>query len=169
MSIARSSMERSLLWLGAAAVMLTIVVLRLDISFDLSAFLPSRTSLDQDVLIEQIKNGPASRLIVIGINGAPREELADASDQLKQALLLDSRFVTVINGEFNEQGTAIPAPVDRYYLLMRDVRYDAESLASVVQLRLQDLALGGGADLLDLIARDPFLVSLDILADALFI
>lgn len=160
-----SHQRRSVVWAAAAAVMIAIILFRLDLSFDLSAFLPTRTSLEQDILIEQIRHGPASRLIIVGISGDSRAELAAFSDRLKQSLSQDSRFLTVINGEFNEQEVAVPSPIDRYYLLMKDLSYDVESLKSVVQLRLQDLALGGGVDLLGLIARDPFLVSLDMLAN----
>lgn len=140
-----------------------ILVSRLHLSFDLSAFFPQETTLAHDVLIEQIRNGPGSRLLVIGISGAATDELAEASDQLKEALAGDARFITVLNGEFAEDSTDIPEPVKSYYLLMRDVDYSGDMLQQVLQSRLQDLALGGGMALLELVARDPFLITLDLL------
>ncbi|MDH3613123.1 MAG: MMPL family transporter [Gammaproteobacteria bacterium] len=155
--------RRSALWVAAAAVAIVILATRLELSFDLSAFFPQQTTLAHDVLIEQIRNGPGSRLMVMGISGAPADELAEASDQLKQALSVDPAFVTVLNGEFSEDTTQTPEPVNSYYLLMRDVDYSRSALQRTLQLRLQDLAFGGGSALLQLIARDPFLVTLDIL------
>ena len=154
---------RSALWLAAAAIAALVLVARLHLSFDLSAFLPQETTLAHDVLVEQIRSGPGSRLLVIGISGAAREDLAEASDQLKAALAADARFINVLNGEFAEDSTEIPEPVYSYFLLMRDVSYSRDALQQALQSRLQDLALGGGTALLELVARDPFLITLDLL------
>jgi predicted exporter len=153
----------SLIWLGAAALAILVLVTRLQLSFDLSAFFPQQTTLAHDVLVEQLRKGPGSRLIVIGINGSDAKQLADASDRMKQVLAADPAFVTVLNGEFGEDTTRAPEPVGSYYLLMRDIDYSRESLQQALQSRLQDLAIGGGSALLELIARDPFLVTLDVL------
>jgi predicted exporter len=143
--------------------MIFVIYLRLELSFDLSAFVPTQTTVSHEILIEQIKRGPASRLLVIGIAGASSDRLADVSDQLKRELSESPTFVVIMNGEVDAETSTVPAPVDRYYLLMRDVDYSIESLRSAMQSRLKDLAFGGGATLLDMIARDPFLVTLDIL------
>lgn len=150
-------------WLIAATVMAAVVYLRLELSFDLSAFVPRQTTLSHEILIEQIRRGPASRLLVIGISGASEDGLADVSDQLKRKLSESPAFVTVLNGEFEADATTVPAPLDTYYLLMRDLDYSTEALRSALQSRLRDLAFGGGATLRELIARDPFLVTLDVL------
>jgi predicted exporter len=86
-----------------------------------------------------------------------------AGRSLQQALDGHPAFLSVLNGEFSEDAAAVPRPVDDYYLLMRDLDYSAASLQSAVQDRMQDLGFGGGALLTDLIARDPWLVTLDIL------
>jgi predicted exporter len=153
----------SLLWVGVAVLAIVILVSRLQLSFDLSAFFPQQTTLAHDVLIEQLRNGPGSRLIVIGINGSDPQQLAEVSDQMKQRLAADPAFVAVLNGEFDEDATQVPEPVSSYYLLLRDIDYSRESLRQALQLRLQDLAFGGGSALLELIARDPFLITLDVL------
>ncbi len=143
--------------------MIVVLAARLELSFDLSAFLPKQTTLTHDILIEQIRKGPGSRLLVIGVSGAPQAQLAEASEQIRQALSANPAFVSVLNGEPPEDGAAVPEPINSYYLLMRDVDYSLASLERAVQSRLQDLAFGAGSALLDLIARDPFLVTLDIL------
>lgn len=149
-------------WLILAAVAVGVLATRLQLSFDLSAFFPRHTTLAQDILLEQLRNGPASRLIVIGIGGAPEAQLAEASNLLREALERTGHFTTVQNGEYSDAGDDIPEPVNSYYLLMKDVDYSRASLDGALQSRLQDLAFGGGA-LLDLIARDPFLITLDVL------
>lgn len=154
---------KSLPWLVLALLSTVVLVLRLQLSFDLSTFFPQETNLQHDILLEQLKSGPGSRLLVIGINGPQHDYLAEFSDQLHQILATNPLFVNVLNGEFTEQPEAIPEPVNSYYLLLGDIDYGSESLQRAMQLRLQDLAFGGGSDLLSLIARDPFLTSLDIL------
>ena len=153
----------SLLWMAAVMLAVFILFSRLELSFDLSAFFPQKTALMHDVLIEQLRSGPGSRLVVIGLGGANKEQRIDASDQLRQALSADPAFVAVHNGEFGEDTTEVPEPVLSYYLLMRDLDYSRASLDQALQSRLQDLALGGGSALLSIIARDPFLATLDAL------
>ncbi|MDH3336258.1 MAG: MMPL family transporter [Gammaproteobacteria bacterium] len=155
--------QRSILWLAAASLMILVLAARLEVSFDLSAFLPQQTTLTHDILIEQIRKGPGSRLLVIGVSGAPQDRLAEASEQLRQTLSANPAFVSVLNGELPDDSATVPEPINRYYLLMRDIDYSLASLQRAVQARLQDLAFGAGSALLDLIARDPFLVTLEIL------
>lgn len=158
-----ASWRTSALWLAAAAVAALVLATRLELSFDLSAFFPQQTTLAHDILIEQIRNGPGSRLLVIGIDGAPPDELAESSEQLKVVLSANAAFITVWNGEVSEDTSKVPEPINSYYLLMRDIEYSRDGLQQALQSRLRDLALGGGSALLELIARDPFLVTLDIL------
>jgi predicted exporter len=66
---------------------------------DLSAFLPRSPTPEQRVLVEQLREGAVSRLVLIGIEGAPRESLAGASKRLAAELRDDTRFAAVENGE----------------------------------------------------------------------
>lgn len=161
--VERSGQRLHWLWLLVTSVLISVIFLRLELSFDLSAFVPQQTSVSQEILIEQIRRGPASRLLVIGIGGGSSEQLADISDRLKRKLSEHPTFTSVLNGEIDEEEAAVPAPVDRYYLLMRDLDYSAESLRTALDQRLRDLAFGGGATLLEITARDPYLVTLNIL------
>ena len=136
---------------------------RLQLSFDLSAFFPRHTTLTHEVLIEQVRNGPASRLLVIGIGAATPEDAVAAGRSLQQALSGDPAFAAVLNGEFDEQSVDVPFPVSDYYLLMRDLDYGAGGLEAALRERLRDLAFGGGAELLGLISRDPYLATIDVL------
>jgi predicted exporter len=156
-------MKRSIPWLGLALVAVAVLGLRLQVSFDISAFFPQKTNLAHEVLLEQFRNGPGSRILVVGINGADPEQLADLSDAMRSELVDIDLFTTVVNGELSEDAEAPPEPINSYYLLMRDLDYTKAALQSAIDARLQDLALGGGTAMLDLFERDPYLVTLDIL------
>lgn len=160
---ASAGWKRSSPWLILALLSAVLLAVRLQFSFDLSAFLPSKTTLSQDVLLEQLRNGPGSRLIVIGITGAPMEQLRGISDRLRRDLEAHPAFITVQNGQGSDPEGSIPEPISSHYLLMQDIDYSRESLSRAIQSRLRDLAIGGGANLLELIARDPFLATIDIL------
>jgi predicted exporter len=153
----------SILWLTLALTAIVILGFRLQLSFDLSAFFPHKTTLTHKILLEQLKNGPGSRLVVIGLRGGERNQLSDLSEQMKAELKSNPLFVNVLNGDYSVGATTIPEPVKSYYLLQADVDYSRASLQQALQSRLEDLAFGGGATLLNLIARDPFLQTLDIL------
>lgn len=155
--------QQSAPWLGLALLATVVIVFRLQVSFDISAFFPQDTDLAHEVLLEQFQNGPGSRILVVGINGAAREELAELSDEMRTALHDDAHFSAVMNGELSEEFDSPPEPVATYYLLMRDVDHTRGALQAAIDARLQDLAFGGGSAMLDLFARDPFLLTLDIL------
>ncbi len=77
----------------------TAVVARAHYRADLSAFLPRTPSPMQQLLVQQISSGPASRLILIGIDGADASTRARASRALAAALRARPEFLVVANGE----------------------------------------------------------------------
>lgn len=155
--------RRSAWWLAAATLSVAILVTKLQLSFDLSAFFPKQTELIHEVLIEQVRKGPASRLLVIGIGGASEEQVIDTGRRLREELLVTPTFVSVLNGEFDEDTAEIPSPILDHYLLMRDLDFSDSGIERALDARLRDLAFGGGPALIDLITRDPYLVTLDVL------
>ena len=152
-----------LAWLLLALISAFTVANRLQLSFDLSAFLPSETTLRQQVLLEQLKNGPGSRLLVVGLSGAPRDRLAEVSDELKRSLADNPLFLNVANGEFDWSDARIPAPLDEYYLLLNGTDFSVDALRAAFESRLIEMGLAGGSAYLNLVARDPFLASVDLL------
>jgi predicted exporter len=56
---------------------------------DLSAFLPSHPTPEQRLLIDQLREGPASRLMLIGIEGADSAQRAALSRALAGRLRAD--------------------------------------------------------------------------------
>jgi predicted exporter len=151
------------LWIAAALLAIAVLVGRLQFSYDLSAFLPQQASLADQILVEQLRRGPGSRLIVIGLSGLAEDVLAENSDLLKAALNSNEAFVTVLNGQVGDAELSPPPPIDSHYLLMRDLDYSLEGLRQALRMRLRDMVFGGGEMLLELTARDPYLATLEIL------
>lgn len=76
-----------------------VVVSRTVISTDLSAFLPRSPTPAQQVLVDQLRDGVVSRIILIGIEGGAPPALAQASRDLAQRLRQFPDFVAVDNGD----------------------------------------------------------------------
>ena len=76
-----------------------IVISRTTFTTDMSAFLPRSPSPAQQVLVEQLRDGAVSRLILIGLEGSPPEMLAQTSKRLAAQLRKEPDFVSVNNGE----------------------------------------------------------------------
>ncbi|HSH86801.1 MAG TPA: MMPL family transporter [Methylophilus sp.] len=98
-----------MLWLVMVLLSLGIIS-RSHFTADLSAFLPSHPTAEQQLLMDQLKDGLASRLILVGIEGADPQTRATLSKTIAQKLRVNPAFVSVNNGE------EITAERDREYL-----------------------------------------------------
>jgi predicted exporter len=90
-------------WLLGLALC-AIVVARTGLSTDMAAFLPRAPSPAQQVLVDQVRSGVASRLLLLGIEGAPPETLVALSRDLGERLRPLDAFLSVNNGA--EEGLA---------------------------------------------------------------
>ena len=143
----------------AVLVLAAIVVVALaHYTTDLSAFLPRSPTATQRLLVDQLREGIASRLILIGVEGADSAERARISVAMARRLRADSQFVAVSNGE--------PVGVERdrevlfnhRYLLSEAVtpeRFTASGLRDAVQETLDLLASPMGLLAKSLLPRDP--------------
>ena len=86
-----------LVWAGLA-VAAALILARARYSAGLSAFLPRSPTPAQRLLIEQLRRGAASRLIIIAIGGSAAATRARLSRALAASLAEDRRFVSVENG-----------------------------------------------------------------------
>jgi predicted exporter len=163
MNAAKRAWRYSLPWLVLAFLSALILVYRLQISFDISAFFPRQAELSHEILLEQFQNGPGSRILLAGLAGDDADVLADLSYEMRATLSGDALFSQVLNGEYDEEIDVPPEPIASHYLLMRDLEINKQTLQRAVDARLQDLAFGGGSAMIELIARDPYLVTLDVL------
>lgn len=86
------------LWSVLLAAALLIIA-RARYSADLSAFLPRAPTAAQRLLVEQLRQGVASRLIIVAIQGADAGVRARLSRSLAQRLRADPQFTAVENGD----------------------------------------------------------------------
>jgi predicted exporter len=84
---------------AALVIAATVVVVFAHYTTDLSAFLPRSPTPTQRLLVDQLREGIASRLILVGIEGADSAERARISIAMAKRLRADPQFVAVSNGE----------------------------------------------------------------------
>ncbi|TPW17174.1 MAG: hypothetical protein FD130_757, partial [Halothiobacillaceae bacterium] len=134
------------------------IAARTTFTADLSAFLPSDPSANQQLFIEQLQDGIVSRLILIGIEGEEGATLARLSKRMAQQLRATSNFISVNNGE------PINAERDRDYLFthryalspaVNQERFTAAGLRQAIEESIDLLASPAGLLLKPLLTRDP--------------
>lgn len=147
------------LWLVALAALALVVQRTLVVSSDLRSFMPPAQTADQKLLLDQIGEGPASRLLLLEIAGSSSsaEALPRLSHALANGLKDDPHIVRVLNGEGDL--TALDPKLLPYRFLLSptldNAQFDADYLRDQLQQRVEDLASPAGALLEPLLARDP--------------
>ncbi|OYY94164.1 MAG: hypothetical protein B7Y41_07490 [Hydrogenophilales bacterium 28-61-23] len=163
---------------GSAAIALWLVFLaaciwlvsRASFTADLSAFLPRTPTQEQQLLVEQLKSGIASRLILIGIDGGDQAARARVSLDLAARLRADARFLHVANGESLGLERDRQILLDNRYLLSPAVnaeRFTVDGLRAGVEDSIDLLATSAGMFSKALLPRDPtgeFMRLLDTMA-----
>jgi len=87
------------IWLAALLASGYWIARHATVTTDLGAFLPPAATRAQEILVDQLRSGVASRLLLIGIDGADEAALAGASRALAQRLEASGAFGSVANGE----------------------------------------------------------------------
>lgn len=145
------------LWL-AFILACGIIISRSQFTTDLSAFLPRSPTPEQQLLLEQIRDGLASRLILVGIEGADAPTRARLSKQIAQRLRADSAFVSVNNGEPVSAGRDRAFLFNNRYLLSPAVapaRFSVNGLHAALGDSIDLLASPAGLLVKSLLPRDP--------------
>ncbi|MEP6899478.1 MAG: xanthomonadin transporter, partial [Rhodanobacter sp.] len=155
-----------LLWLLALAGLGWMVSQRLKVSTDLRSFMPAPTTADQRLLMEQVGEGPGSRLLLVTISGGGKSDaqLAALSQGLLKALHGDHRYSQLINGGF-DLGALDPKLLPYRYLLSPTLDtqpLDETFLSDQLQQRLDDLSSPAASMLKNLLPRDPTLEMLKL-------
>jgi predicted exporter len=151
-----------LILLGGA----TVLTSRTHYSADLTAFLPRSPSVLQRLLVQQLRSGPSSRLILIGIQGADSGARAHASIAMASALREDPAFTLIANGAAAgteaEQSLAF---AHRYQLsaVVTPERFSVSGLHSAIADSIDLLASPGGLLAQGLFASDPTGETLQVL------
>ena len=134
------------------------VVARSGFSTDLQAFLPAAPTPTQQVLVDQLRDGLVSRLILVGIEGDEQPVLAALSREVAARLADDPAFVYLNNG--GEDGLDADAAflMEHRYLLSTAVtqeHFNETNLRRALQAQLDLLASSMGALTGRLLSSDP--------------
>ena len=146
-------------WVIVLVAVAAYTVHTLKISTDLRSFMPPAQTADQKLLMEQIGEGPGSRLLLMAISGDDDERLAELSRVFSTALRKDNQFTQVVNGEF-DAGLLDDSLLPYRYLLTSsfdDEPLDQAVLADELSQRVEDLGSPAATLLKPLLPRDPTL------------
>jgi predicted exporter len=135
-----------------------VIISRSHFTADLSAFLPSNPTAEQQLLMDQLKDGLASRLILVGIEGADPTTRATLSKTIAKSLRSNSAFVSVNNGE------AITTERDRSYLFnnryllspaVTPQHFTVDGLRAAISDSIDQIASPAGLLIKSLLPHDP--------------
>ncbi len=135
-----------------------VIISRTQFTTDLSAFLPRSPTPQQQLLLEQIRDGLASRLILVGIEGSDAPIRAALSKRIAQQLRANPAFVSVNNGQ------PVNAERDRTFLFshryllspaVTPARFSIDGLHTAFSDSIDLLASPAGLLVKSLLPRDP--------------
>jgi predicted exporter len=124
----------------------------------MSFFLPARPSAEQQVLVDQLKEGTVARLLMVAISGGNGEQRAVLSRDLRGRLANMSEFVAVQNGEAGSHDAARDFLFRHRYLLSPAVtseRFTIDGLRTAISDSIDRLASSAGMLLKPMLPRDP--------------
>lgn len=140
------------------ALTAAVIAARAHYTADLSAFLPSKPTAEQAVLLDQLRSGAASRAVLIGIEGGTPTQRRAASTGLAAALRTSGAFDAVHNGDrtgLADTGRFIFA---HRYLLSPAVdarHFSIAGLREAIDDTVSQLGSPTGALIEPVIGRDP--------------
>ncbi|UPG86048.1 MMPL family transporter [Luteibacter aegosomatis] len=162
--MSRGRLALLIVWLAALASLGWFAATRLHVGTDLRSFMPAPTTPDQKLLMEQVGEGPGSRLLLVAIDGGDEANRAALSRGLASALRKDPAFTQVVNGDF-DLGMLDATLLPYRYLLsptLDDTAFDEGFLADQLEQRLDDLGSPAASLLKGLLPRDPTLETLKL-------
>jgi predicted exporter len=154
----RSGVIGTLAWVLLVAVA-AFVVVRARYTTDLSAFLPRSPTATQRLLVDQLRDGLASRLIIVALEGADSQTRARVSVAMTNRLRsAGTMFVSVNNGESSGTDRDKAFLFSHRYLLSDSVtpeRFTVAGLKDAIQDTVDLLASPAGMLVKDLLPHDP--------------
>lgn len=144
-------------WIALVAVLAAIVA-RSHFTADMSVFLPREPTPEQRLLVEQLREGMVSRLILVGVEGGDAQARAETSRRLAASLRADTRFASVNNGETTHLQADQRWLFDNRYALsprMTPAHFSEAGLRTALQDTLDFLASPAGLLAKPLVTRDP--------------
>lgn len=146
-----------LVWLLGVA-MCCVVIARTTFITDLSGFLPQSPTKEQQVLLDQLREGVVSRLILIGIEGGNATLRAALSKETAKHLRSEPTFVTVNNGEPLNTERDQAFLFENRYLLSSAItpdRFSVSGLHAAIGDTIDFLVSPVGLLIKPLLPRDP--------------
>lgn len=145
------------IWLMMLVISLVIIA-RSHFTADLSAFLPSSPTAEQQLLMDQLKDGVASRLILVGIEGADANSRAAISKKIASSLRSNNAFVTVNNGEPINTENDQRYLFDNRYVLSTAItpeHFSEDGLRASISDSINQIASPAGLLFKSLLPHDP--------------
>ena len=125
---------------------------------DMSVFMPRQPTPSQAVLVNQLQEGAASKVVLIGVDGLAENEFESAAVAFAEELRGSTLFTFVANGRVANDPATQKLLFDYRYLLSDAVNAERFSVAGLKQslaLRASDLAGSTGLMTAQLMASDP--------------
>ena len=153
----RSGRLAVIVWLlGVAAC--ALLVWRSHFTADMSAFLPQRPTASQQLLVEQLREGSLSRLLLIAIEGGDGAGRARVSNELATRLAASDEFNGVQNGAAATLAKDREILFANRYLLSPTVtpeRFSVDGLRQAISESIDLLSSPAGMMVKSLLPRDP--------------
>lgn len=125
---------------------------------DLGAFLPPSATPAQQLLLDQMRSGVASRILLIALSGSDDERLASASRTLAAKLRASELFASVQNGGDEGLRADREAFMNYRYVLSPAAgseRFSTPALRASLEAALAELASQSAGALRAVLPRDP--------------
>ncbi|GMQ91223.1 MAG: MMPL family transporter [Gammaproteobacteria bacterium] len=148
----------AILWLLVLAASCVLFLKQANVVTDMTSLMPGATSPTDKLMLQQLRQGPASRMLIIGISGSNPGQLAEFSTALAEYLRSSDHFVYVNNGgeeasdkdrEFVMSNRYLLSPADSSRI------FSVVALKAKMQQQLQVLASPLGALTRSDFVRDP--------------
>ncbi|HMB42639.1 MAG TPA: MMPL family transporter, partial [Luteimonas sp.] len=160
----RTRLALALSWLALLLIAGWVVGQHLKLSGDLRKFMPAAQTPAQHLLMDELGEGPGSRLLLVALSGDDPATLARQSQALRTQLGASPLFALVANGDVGLE--AIPPRLRPYRYLLSDSldtqRLDAATLRDALDARVQDLGSPAASLVEPLIPSDPTLETLKL-------
>ncbi len=125
---------------------------------DMSVFMPRQPTKSQAVLVNQLQEGAASKVVLIGVEGLATNEFESTTVAFAEALRGSLLFTFVANGRVASDPATQKLLFDYRYLLSDAVnakRFSVDGLKQSLAQRASELAGSAGLMTAQLMASDP--------------
>ena len=146
-----------ILWI-AVLIGSIVVIAGMTVTTDLTALLPRSADPTQELLVAQLRDGVAARLMLIALEGAVPEQLAGTSRRLAEKLRASGLFTYVNNGDAVNLAAEREVLMHHRYVLSSAITADhftERALRTSLERQLQLLGSPAGADTKAVLPADP--------------